>query len=452
MKDLQRPELLAPAGNYEAFLGAISAGADAVYLGGQKFGARAYADNFDTQQVIRAINYAHLYGRKLYMTVNTLVKEEEFDDLYDYLAPFAQAGLDGVIVQDFGVWGFVKEHFPNVELHASTQMAVTGVYGARLLKKMGAVRVVPARELSLQEMIDIKEKAGIEVEAFIHGAMCYCYSGMCLFSSIVGGRSGNRGRCAQPCRLPYFVHGGLSQSANDRSFSASDNTSEDDEYYPLSLKDMCTIEIIPSLIEAGIDSFKIEGRMKKPEYVAGVVSIYRKYIDKYLEDPKAPFKVDPKDLDVLRHLYLRTEISQGYYQRHNSRDMVTLSSPGYSGSDDRLIASIRDTYLTGERKRNIEAYGYFHPGCESMLTLSLGDVSVTVSGQVVQEASKRPLSKDDLAQRIMKLGDTFFELRKEDLTIDMDESDPGIFMPVKEINELRRSACEKLLQELSRKA
>lgn len=448
MKDLKRPELLAPAGNYEAFLGAISAGADAVYLGGQKFGARAYADNFDTQQVIRAINYAHLYGRKLYMTVNTLVKEEEFDDLYDYLAPYAQAGLDGVIVQDFGVWGFVRENFPNVELHASTQMAVTGVYGAKLLKKMGAVRVVPARELSLQEMIDIKEQAGIEVEAFIHGAMCYCYSGMCLFSSIVGGRSGNRGRCAQPCRLPYKVHGGL-VSAGVRKSSNSDNKA-DDEYYPLSLKDMCTIEIIPSLIEAGIDSFKIEGRMKKPEYVAGVTSIYRKYIDKYLEDPKAPFEVDEADIDVLRHLYLRTEISQGYYQRHNSKDMVTLSSPGYSGSDDRLIARIRDTYLTGEQKRKIEAYGYFHPGCESMLTFSCGDASVTVSGQVVQEASKHPLSREDLTERIMKLGDTFFELDKADLTIDMDEGDPGIFMPVKEINELRRNACDMLLQELSK--
>lgn len=450
MKDLKRPELLAPAGNYEAFLGAISAGADAVYLGGQKFGARAYADNFDTQQVIRAINYAHLYGRKLYMTVNTLVKEEEFDDLYDYLAPYAQAGLDGVIVQDFGVWGFVREHFPNVELHASTQMAVTGVYGAKLLKKMGAVRVVPARELSLQEMIDIKEQAEIEVEAFIHGAMCYCYSGMCLFSSIVGGRSGNRGRCAQPCRLPYKVHGGLLSAGGKKPSNIDIHSKNGDEYYPLSLKDMCTIELIPSLIDAGIDSFKIEGRMKKPEYVAGVTSIYRKYIDKYLEDPKAPFEVDDADIDVLRHLYLRTEISQGYYQRHNSKDMVTLSSPGYSGSDDRLIASIKDTYLTGEKKRKIEAYGYFHPGCESMLTFSCGDISVTVSGQVVQEASKRPLSKADLTERIMKLGDTFFELDTADLTIDMDESNPGIFMPVKEINELRRSACDKLLQELSK--
>lgn len=449
MKDIKRPELLAPAGNYEAFLGAISAGADAVYLGGLRFGARAYADNFDTQQVIRAIKYAHLHGRKLYMTVNTLVKEEEFNDLYDYLAPFAEAGLDGVIVQDFGVLGFIRENFPNVELHASTQMAITGVNGAKLLKKMGAVRIVPARELSLQEMIDIKQKAQIEVEAFIHGAMCYCYSGMCLFSSIVGGRSGNRGRCAQPCRLPYKIQGAAKDGRNVKAAAAS--WDGEDGFYPLSLKDMCTIEIIPSLIDAEIDSFKIEGRMKKPEYVAGVTSIYRKYIDKYLEDPKAPFKVEDKDLDILRHLYLRTEISQGYYNRHNSRDMVTLSSPSYSGSDDKLIAKIRDTYLTGESKRSISAYGYFHPGCEAMLTFSCGDTSVTVSGAPVQEASKRPLTREDIGSRIMKLGDTFFDLKENDLMIDMDDGNPGIFMPVKEINELRRSACEKLLEELEKK-
>lgn len=431
MKELKRPELLAPAGNYEAFLGAISAGADAVYLGGSKFGARAYADNFDTEHVVKAIKYAHLNGRKLYMTVNTLVKETELDDLYDFLKPYADAGLDGVIVQDFGVMGFIKEHFPQVELHASTQMTITGVYGAKLLKKMGAVRIVPARELSLGEMIAIKKEAGVEVEAFIHGAMCYCYSGMCLFSSIVGGRSGNRGRCAQPCRLPYAV---------------SNNSSE---CYPLSLKDMCTIEIVPSLIDAGIDSFKIEGRMKKPEYVAGVTSIYRKYIDRYLENPKAPFIVEDKDMDVLRCLYLRTEISKGYYQRHNSKDMVTLTSPSYEPLDDTLIEAIRKKFLGSEKKKDISAYAYLHAGSEAILTLSCKDAFVSVTGQVVQEASKRPMQKTEIKERFQKLGDTFFELKDENITIDMDEGDPGIFLPIKEINELRRKACDMLLEELS---
>ncbi len=418
------PELLAPAGNYEAFLGAIAAGADAVYIGGQRFGARAYADNFDESQVVRAIKYAHLHNRKLYMTVNTLVKEEEFADLYDFLKPYADAGLDGVIVQDFGVFGFIKEHFPNVELHTSTQMAISGVHGAKLMKSLGAVRVVPARELSLKEISRIRKEADIEVEAFIHGAMCYCYSGMCLFSSIVGGRSGNRGRCAQPCRLSYKVEG-------------------QESFYPLSLKDMCTIEILPSLIEAGIDSFKIEGRMKKPEFAAGVTAIYRKYIDKYLANPKAEYKVSKKDMDILRHLYLRTGISTGYYNQHNGKNMVTLDQPGYAGSDEILLSKIREKYIIGEKKLPIVAYAYFHVGEESMLTLSIGDESISVVGDVVQKASNRPMTSDDIAKHLMKCGDSFFSLTKEDLTLDISE-DEGIFIPIKMLNELRRKAIDEL--------
>ena len=217
-------------------VGAFNAGADAVYLGGSKFGARAYADNFDREQVLDAISYAHLHGKRIYMTVNTLVKEREFGQLYDFLAPFADRQLDGVIVQDYGVMRFIRDEFPLVELHASTQQTITGVYGARLLKELGCCRVVPARELSLSEMKVIRQEADIEVEAFIHGAMCYCYSGACLFSSMVGGRSGNRGRCAQPCRLPYRL--------------AGSSQSKDKEIYPLSLKDMCTIDMKDE--EAGI--------------------------------------------------------------------------------------------------------------------------------------------------------------------------------------------------------
>lgn len=262
---MKNVELLSPAGNYESFLGAINAGADAVYLGGTKFGARAYADNFTEEEICKAIFYAHLFQKKVYLTVNTLMKNPEMDELYDYLSPFYEAGLDGVIVQDLGVFMFIREHFPHLALHVSTQMTITGVNGAKLLKELGAERIVPARELSLEEIIKMKQETGLEIETFIHGAMCYCYSGQCLFSSILGGRSGNRGRCAGPCRLPY-------QIGTDK---------KNDVEYPLSLKDMCTLEILPDLIEAGIDSFKIEGRMKKPEYAAGVTSIYRKYIDLY---------------------------------------------------------------------------------------------------------------------------------------------------------------------------
>ena len=188
----KRVELLAPAGNYQAFVGAINAGADAVYLGGDKFGARAYADNFTKEEICRALRYAHVFGRKIYLTVNTLVKESEFSFLYEFLSPFYEAGLDGVIIQDLGVWQYIRETFPDMELHASTQMTITGEMGAMLLKEMGASRIVPARELSLSEIKKIKKKTRLEMECFIHGAMCYCYSGQCLFSSILCGRSGIR--------------------------------------------------------------------------------------------------------------------------------------------------------------------------------------------------------------------------------------------------------------------
>ena len=257
----KKVELLAPCGSYESFLAAVRAGADAVYLGGKAFGARAYAENFSEEELISVIRQAHLFGVSVYLTVNTLVKEQEFSAVYEYILPLYEAGLDGAIVQDMGFFRFLRRNFPGLKLHASTQMTITGSYGAAFLKEMGCERIVPARELSLQEIKAIKRKVPIEIEVFVHGAMCYCYSGQCLMSSMIGGRSGNRGRCAQPCRLPYKTAG--------------------KEGYFLSLKDMNTLEHLPELIEAGVDSFKIEGRMKRPEYVAGVVSIYRKYIDKY---------------------------------------------------------------------------------------------------------------------------------------------------------------------------
>ena len=351
---MKKVELLAPAGGYETMVGAFNAGADAVYLGGAKFGARAYADNFDTQQVLDAISYAHLFGKKIYMTVNTLVKEREYSELYDFMLPFAEKKLDGVIVQDLGVMKLIRDEFPDIELHASTQATVTGVNGARLLKELGCVRVVPARELSLMEMKEIREKADVEVEAFIHGAMCYCYSGMCLFSSMVGTRSGNRGRCAQPCRLPYSLAGAKAK-----------------EQYPLSLKDMCTVSIIPELIEAGIDSFKIEGRMKRPEYAAGVTSIYRKYIDLHYKDPTAHHEISKEDMDILSSLYLRSQISQGYYHKHNGRDMVTLDSPSYNGTSDKVLSDVKEKYLDKELKLKCKLSCRLCVGEEASLIMSL---------------------------------------------------------------------------------
>ncbi len=261
-------ELLAPAGSLDSLKAAVNAGADAVYIGGSRFGARAFADNPEEDQLLEGIDYCHLHGCRIYMTVNTLLKDKELmDQLYDFLLPYYLHGLDGVIVQDLGVVSYIRSCFPELPVHGSTQMTITGPEGASLVKQLGITRVVPARELSLEEVRKIIDETGLEVETFIHGAMCYSYSGQCLLSSMIGGRSGNRGRCAQPCRLPYELY------EEDRKINKSGS-------YVLSLKDMCTIDLLPEFEEAGIASLKIEGRMKRPEYTAGVVSVYRKYLDK----------------------------------------------------------------------------------------------------------------------------------------------------------------------------
>ncbi|MCM1252597.1 MAG: U32 family peptidase [Clostridium sp.] len=419
----KRVELLAPAGNYQGFIGAVNAGADAVYLGGEKFGARAYADNFTKEEVCKAIRYAHIFGRKVYLTVNTLVKESEFSLLYEYLSPFYEAGLDGVIIQDLGVWSYIRETFPDMALHASTQMTVTGKMGAMFLKEIGAARIVPARELSLEEIRNIKKKSRLEIECFIHGSMCYSYSGQCLFSSILGGRSGNRGRCAQPCRLPYKV-------------ACDEDGPESREYYPLSLKDLCTIEFIPALIEAGIDSFKIEGRMKRPEYTAGVTAIYRKYIDAYYRHGAGAYRVRKADMGQLRSLYIRTEIQTGYYERTNGREMLTMDDePGYYNVDEALFQEIAEKYLQEEKVHPASMKGVFHTGQKAMLYIEDKKISVSTYGETVETAKKRPMEKEDVIKHLRKTGGSHIRITDEDITVD-----ENIFMPVGQINELRRQA------------
>ena len=299
----------------EALKAAVSAGADAVYLGGAAFGARAYAKNLDEQEILSAIDYVHLRNRKLYLTVNTLLIEEELEEkLYPYLRPYYEQGLDAVIVQDMGVLKAVRSWFPDLDIHASTQMTVTGSAGARFLESLGATRVVPARELSFAEIQKIHRTTNLEIECFVHGALCYCYSGQCLFSSLIGGRSGNRGRCAQPCRLPYEAY----DKDNHRMGEPGDR-------YPLSPKDMCTVELLPEIVKSGIMSLKIEGRMKKPEYTAGVVSLYRKYLDLYEKKPSR-FHVLPEDMKKLYELYNRDGFNKSYYTVRNGRDMMALKT------------------------------------------------------------------------------------------------------------------------------
>ena len=421
----RKVELLAPAGDFSCFMAAMNAGADAVYLGGSRFGARAYANNFTEEEIIEALRIAHLLGRKIYLTVNTLVKEKEFSELVPYVRPLYEAGLDGVIVQDIGVLQEIGTHFPGLELHASTQMTITGAYSAKLLKKFGVCRVVPARELSLQEITDIKEQTGLEIETFIHGAMCYGYSGQCLFSSILGGRSGNRGRCAGPCRLPY---------TDEKKRTV----------YPLSLKDMYTLSMIPELIEAGIDSFKIEGRMKSPEYVAGVTAMYRKYIDTYIENPDKAFRVDARDEAILRKLYIRSDICHGYYKQHNSAEMVTIKEPGYSGCDEDVLTNIRQTYLQQKKTMPIRGEVEIVVGKPAKLILQYQDNQVCVQADEVTAAQNRPLEEAELRNRISKLGDTFFHFEALDVI-----TDGCSFMPVKVLNELRRQACQELEAAIS---
>ena len=425
-------ELLAPAGNYEAFLGAVNAGADAVYLGGEKFGARAYADNFTEGEICKAVRIAHFMGRKVYLTVNTLLKEAELEELIPYLTPFYETGLDGVIVQDIGALCRIREAFPGLALHASTQMTLTGPEGCAFLKEQGIERVVPARELTLSEVRKIKEQTGLEIECFIHGAMCYCYSGQCLFSSVLGGRSGNRGRCAQPCRLPYRIVDGRT------AFTGVE--------YPLSLKDMCTVSYIPQLIEAGIDSFKIEGRMKKAEYAAGVTALYRKYIDLYYEAGKETYQVSEKDIEKLQSLYIRSEIQTGYYERYNGEEMITLHKPSYSGSDEKLLARIRTSYLREPDKLPVQMKISLKVGEPSALqiTEASGKISVSVSGGVVQQAQKAPLQQETILKQLKKTGNSCVMVSACEVDIEED-----VFLSVKELNELRRKGVEIFEQQYS---
>lgn len=485
-------EILAPAGSYESFHASIVAGADAVYAGGPKFGARAFAENFTEDQLLNAIDYAHLHQRKFYLTVNTLLKDYEIEQLPEYLEPLYQRGLDAVIVQDMGVLNVVRQYFPDMDIHASTQMTVTGVNGAQFLKENGAVRVVPAREISLEEVRNIKSVTGMEMECFVHGALCYCYSGQCLLSSLIGGRSGNRGQCAQPCRLPYTVDG--------------------EKGYLLSLKDICTLDIIPDLIESGIDSFKIEGRMKRPEYVAGVTSIYRKYVDLYLKNPQKPYWVDDKDKEMLMDLFNRGGFHTGYYKQKNGRNMITIQKPNHIGvkvgtvlsqkgrevqmraltdiaagdliefkneaqryttgksckqgevitilapkgirlsvgevlyrvQSPELLNTLETSYSEGKVIEKLYGYISLEAGKAAKLVVCKDEYSVEVeSGQQVEAASSRPLDEERIKKQLQKTGNTEFEFDVLDV-----ELHGEVFLPMQQLNEMRRKALEELEKKI----
>ena len=431
-----KPEILAPAGQIKSVYGAFNAGADAVYLGAPSFSARAFAKNLTIEEICEALDYAHIHGKKIYLTMNTLVKNEELVEALELLKQLYEHNLDGIIVQDLGLIKLIHELYPELPIHGSTQLAITSSEGIEALKKMNVTRIVPARELSLEEIKKLKS-TGMEVECFIHGAMCYCYSGKCLFSSIAGGRSGNRGRCAGPCRKEYdtYIDGKKVNSSNER--------------YPISMRDMCLIDNICDFIDAGVDSFKIEGRMKAPEYSAGVSAIYREVIDKYM---KTGIRPDTKAYkEKLMKLYIRANTSTGYLYEENGRDMISLSSPSYQGISDEDKADISRRFIDVVKKIPVSFDVYAYSGSPLIVegyvdqkdfgTSEGQQLRERVEGATCQEAEKRALDEETIRKQLSKLGDSFFEIKDINFY-----TDNNSFVMVSAINEVRRQIVNRLYE------
>lgn len=429
----KRVELLAPAGSFQSVVAAVNAGADAVYMGGRRFGARAYADSAQAEgedMVMEAIRYCHLFSVKLYMTVNILFKDDELKELFSYIKPYYEAGVDGLIMQDLGAVRRIRAMFPDLEVHASTQQTITSVAGARMAQRFGMTRAVVSRELSLQEIRKIHDESGMELEVFCHGAMCYSYSGACFMSSLLGGRSGNRGRCAGTCRLGYETAG--------------------QKGYYLSMKDMQTIELLPELIEAGAYSFKIEGRMKSPLYTAGVVSVYRKYLDLALDcsDRKnlKTYRVAEEDLRTLREIFDRGGTSS-YLKKHNGADMIALSEKKFRAVDQTVTDRIQAAYIDRNRTITVDAAMDMTVGAPAVLTLSdaAGRMVTAVSEDLVLAAEQRPMLATEVEARLRKTGGTAFTLGDVQVSVHGDA-----FYPVGKLNELRRTALALYEEEISR--
>ena len=488
----RRPEILAPCGNMSSLKAAIAAGTDACYLAGNSFGARAYANNFSSDELLEAIDLAHLHNVKIYLTCNTLIKSSEMTGVYDMLFPLYEAGLDAVLVQDYGVMRMIRQYFPELPIHTSTQMNILTPEGARLAAERGASRVVAAREMNLRELARIKEEADIELEVFVHGAMCLCYSGRCLMSSMLGGRSGNRGRCAQPCRQRY----------NGK--------------YLLSMRDLCSLRLVPELVDIGVDSLKIEGRMKNEYYTAATVEAYRVIVDAYMDGSLNDSLIEKYENRLL-DIFNRGGFSTGYLNRNRDADkwdevLIDSSMPGRRGvkvgtvskvSDGKvhfkalkdvgsgdellidaseqisitsgidikqgesvslkapqtrlitkgcgiyrtrsrsLIADI-DVLINSGRKIPVTGNVRVIKGEELSITLASGNNSITVTGGVVEAASNRPIDRDTIINKISQLGNTAFVMKSLDV-----QTDDVSFVRIGELSELRRQAVAKLEEAIT---
>ncbi|OON95224.1 MAG: hypothetical protein ATN36_09020 [Epulopiscium sp. Nele67-Bin005] len=493
-------ELLAPVGKLENAYAAIENGADAIFLGGKIFNARNQADNFDTENLREIINYCKLRGIKVYITLNTLIKNQELDSLFNYLVELQNLNIDAIIIQDLGIAKLVKQYFPTITLHASTQLSVHSVEDAKFLKSQGFKRIVLARELTLKEIGEIIQNVDIEIETFVHGALCYSYSGQCLMSSLIGGRSGNRGRCAQPCRMEYSLY------QNDKIVAKN--------RYLLSPKDICTLDILPEILKIGVHSLKVEGRMKSPEYVASVIGTYRKYIDKIRsENNQKLYKVNDEDIKKLQTIFNRGGFSRGYYKNKGNADMITVKSPKniglkighvvsydfkkkqatiftekelhagdgieiwnskkhigtgiskqypahknfiinlnepaekgslvYLSKDHQLLKDLKKTYEKNNRKLPISAYAKGIIGKPIELTLKYNSTSIKVFGEILEPAQNNPVTVEKVASQLQKFGATPFKINQ--FEIDWEENS---YVVMSKLNELRRSATESLEAEL----
>ena len=427
-------ELLAPGGSFESVIAAYNAGADAVYTGGLMFGARAGANNLTTEELIEALEYAHVHDRKLYLTVNTLLKDKEIEtELYDYLLPLYENGLDAVIVQDIGVFKFIRDNFPLMHIHASTQMTIFGKDTVAFLKDLGASRIVTPREFSLKEIENIKNDTRLkdmEIESFVHGALCYCYSGQCFMSSYIGGRSGNRGRCAQPCRMEYDVlkDGKVLNPGNNK--------------YVLSPKDICTLKILPEIIKSGVYSLKIEGRMKKTEYITGVVSIYRKYLDMYLNIPDK-YNVDENDIKKLADLFNRNGFNESYYKQHNGRNMISLNKPEFRKENREFNQYLKEKYIGFTLKKNLNIKVTFIKEQPFTISTMVNGTEIIYEGNPVSKALNKPIDKETLLKQMKKTGNSDFDFTNIEIICDEDG-----FLPIGAINQARRDFLEKVRQYL----
>jgi putative protease len=491
---MNKIELLSPAGSMESLIAAINNGADAIYLGGSKFSARAYASNFDNETMMKAIDYAHSYNVKVYVTINTLLKESELQEALKYAGYLYEIGVDALIIQDVGLISLIRDVYPDFELHASTQMTIHNAEGALYFREKGLERIVLSRELSLDEIKYISKDLGIETEIFVHGALCVCYSGQCLMSSMIGGRSGNRGRCAQPCRMQYTLKG---ENLGER------------KGYLLSPKDTCLIDDIDAIIKSGTTSLKVEGRMKKPEYVAGVTRNYRKSIDKVLKNTKFDLH---KGRTELAKLFNREGFAKAYLYKNAGKDMMSYNYPKNTGvflgqvmndgeiileedvflgdgirfaaddgftlskilknnkevkeackgekvklfpiggykkgyklykmSDKKLYDELKEDLKPYKRKIDLVGEVEFKVNAPLCIKSKFNGKEYIVYGEVVESADNKPLTRDRVCEALKKSGEIPYKFDK----IIFQEFDEG-FIRIAAINNLRRELFEKILKE-----